>query len=720
MNYLYFVKLPLVRSVVMAVMSLGAGIAAAQAESLEDSARWSWLNLQDWSQQADPAVQLSRLREHVASRNLGLLESDNCVKFIAATGTTRAKEAVTETLDRRYNRTYGQVGVRMSLLAAAEERQRNVLQARFAQQTEAAQTRLLQMQSVAETGRMYVRYMRSQQREKLVEQFLLTNQEAEKVIQRRVAQGFMLKSEGLELQGLPVAAQARAKRESEIQRAALAQMVYLTGHRLGGQVVAPLELPQTCSAAEMMQPDNHPSLEATRLALLGAQERSALTRYGTIEGGIQLNQSLSKDWGGSTGHATGVAVDIAIPWNWREQKNAMAAKLQAERDLAVQQHSQERQKLQMQRQAALAQWHMQADAVEPVLKQYKAAQEALRVAMLRKDALDGDGIAQLIRVRHMLYERALQYVDALESRDLAAVEVSYFVESCVLQTSRHDEAAVVGLKTQAVDAPKAAGSASAEKQSAMNVAALPLGSGWYAWVGREWLRDPQRIEQLPEGTQRLLLSFDEKEILALTQTGKASQQLAELARIAGQRSISLELLLGEPTWVLPSARAHLYSLISKVQKLPFHMIHLDLERSQLPKEQQGNWEHNVLALLSEVSRRSELPISLTTHYREFLLPGFVADLGKVGVREVIPMIYSASPATTLAIMRKIPQLPKGMQIAVAQSIEKELSKEESFFHKGRTEAAGEWKKLVNALSAEIPGFKGIVVQSWDEYLEARP
>lgn len=729
MNRLYFVKRPIVRVAILAAISLAAGTVAAQArkaeplgqESLEESASWSWLNLQDWSQQAHPSVQLSRLKEHVASHNLSLLEADNGVKLIAAAGTTRAKEAVTETVDRRYSRSYGQVGVRMSLLAAAEERQRNVLQAKFAQQTEAAQTRLLQMQSVAETGRMYVRYMRSQQREKLAAQFLQTSQGMAKVTGRRVSQGFMLKSEALELQVLQAAVQVRVKREQEIQRAALAQMAYLTGHRLGRQTVAPLEVSRSCVGADGVQPEDHPLLEATRLALQGVQERSALTRYGAIEGGVQLNQSLSKDWGGSAGHATGVAVDIAIPWNWREQKTAMTAKLQAERDLASQQHAQERQKLQIERQNALAQWHMRADAVAPVLEQYRAAQEALRVAMLRKDALDGDGIAQLIRVRHMLHERAQQYVDALESRDLAAVEMSYFIEGCALQAGRSDEAAEVGLKTSVADVRKVTSVVSSEKQVAMNNGvALPQGTGWYAWVGREWLNDPKRIAQLPKGTQRLLLSFDEKELLALTQKGQASQQLIELARLASQKNISLELLLGEPTWVLPSARAHLYRLISQVQPLPFRMIHLDLERSQLPQNQQGRWEKNIVALLSEVTRKSELPISITTHYREFLLPGFVADLGKAGVKEVIPMIYSASPATTLAIMRKIPQLPQGMQISVAQSIEKELTKDESFFLKGRAEAADEWEKLVNTLSTEIPGFKGIVVQSWNEYVEARP
>ena len=150
------------------------------------------------------------------------------------------------------------------------------------------------------------------------------------------------------------------------------------------------------------------------------------------------------------------------------------------------------------------------------------------------------------------------------------------------------------------------------------------------------------------------------------------------------------------------------------------MVHLDLERSQLSVEQQSGWEKNVLALLTQLMRKSTVPISLTTHYRELLLPGFVDALGRAGVTEVIPMIYSASPATTLDIMRKIPQLPQGMQISVAQSIEKDLAAEESFFLKGKGQAVNEWKGLAQTLKAEVKGFGGVVVQSWSDYVEARP
>ena len=67
----------------------------------------------------------------------------------------------------------------------------------------------------------------------------------------------------------------------------------------------------------------------------------------------------------------------------------------------------------------------------------------------------------------------------------------------------------------------------------------------------------------------------------------------------------------------------------------------------------------------------------------------------------------------------MPPMPEGMQIAVEQRIEKELSAQESFYSKGKTEAAKVWGEIAQSLYAEITGFNGIIVQSWDEYLDTR-
>ena len=58
-------------------------------------------------------------------------------------------------------------------------------------------------------------------------------------------------------------------------------------------------------------------------------------------------------------------------------------------------------------------------------------------------------------------------------------------------------------------------------------------------------------------------------------------------------------------------------------------------------------------------------------------------------------------------------------LAVAQSIEKELPSEESLFRIGRRQALVHWQGVAQALRT-VPGFKGVVVQSWEDYMEAQP
>jgi len=93
----------------------------------------------------------------------------------------------------------------------------------------------------------------------------------------------------------------------------------------------------------------------------------------------------------------------------------------------------------------------------------------------------------------------------------------------------------------------------------------------------------------------------------------------------------VELLLGEPTWVLPQQRAKLLALIDGLRNLPFDALHLDLERGQLEKQQQSSWSEYLLQTLRAVRSRSPWPIALTTNYRELQQPDFTARVHAAGV-----------------------------------------------------------------------------------------
>lgn len=707
----------------------------APVASADTGQPWSWADLQAWSAEQAPAVRLARLKEHVAGSNLKLVESDNGARLIAAAGLARAKEPVTDTLNRDYSRLSGQAGLRWSFLGAEEARRRNVQEARTEQLSSTAQTQLLQAQAVTELGRLYVRYLRSQQREQVARAYLSTRSQIVGRLQERVAGGHMLRSEGLDLQGYYEAAQNRVAKEKEMQRAALQQMGFLTGRRLRAQSVPALALPQTCMNPAMLQDalNTHPALESARYAMEGLREQARHTRYGGVTGGVQLSQSLSKDFGGSPGHATAVAVDVSIPLQWRSQKDAMAAKLQGQYDEAAEQYAQTQGKLQLEQQTVLEQYRLSQGELKSSAQRYAAATEGLRVAQLRAPSLGGDGMVQTIKADNGRYEAAVRYISAAEEEDLAVMDMLYYTRGCSLQVRSDDplQAAVLQRTGAAASAVGADGlvavaqqtrlseEAGVAKPAAAAAAAAPAGTGWYAWKGWQWVQQPARIDQLPQGTQRLLVSFTEEQLQRLAADEQARQGLEQLAQRARQRGIRLELLLGEPTWVLPKGRGNMLALLQKVQSMPFGMVHLDLERSQLPEVQQKDWGRNVLDSLQEAVTQSRLPVSLTTHHRELREPGFLQALQKAGVKEVVPMIYSANAQSTVNVIKQLPPMPQGLDLAVAQSIEKELPSEESLFRIGRRQALVHWQGVAQALRT-VPGFKGVVVQSWEDYMEAQP
>ena len=114
------------------------------------------------------------------------------------------------------------------------------------------------------------------------------------------------------------------------------------------------------------------------------------------------------------------------------------------------------------------------------------------------------------------------------------------------------------------------------------------------------------------------------------------------------------------------------------------------------------------------------PLALTTHYRELQQPGFAARVHAAGVGEVVAMLYVNNPERTATLARPLlSAAPAWLRIAVAQSIESALPAQESSFTLGKARSLQRWDALAHQL-AGLPGFGGVVVQSWEDYRKARP
>lgn len=711
------------------LLVMAATVAGAWSPVLADSPpALSLAELENRARAYAPASRLAQAEVAVAEQRSAATQARQGARLFGGADWSQAREPVTDTLSRDYRRIQGQVGVRWPLLGSRATQERDTQDADRAVTRSRLQRQQVEQAAVQALRRAYLQHQRSAQRSHIAQAFLQDRAEVQSLLLRRRDSGALLEADRLDLTGLYQTVQAVRDSQQAAQDLTLAEMARLSGHPVPAIRDSELLWPESCLSAPALaaQAERQPAVQLAQLDRAAALQHTQHARLDGVEAGVSVAQSLSRDMGGSSGHSTRVGVDFSVPLQWRAQRDAALAQAQADTDRAQALVELRRSEWEAAGQRALADYHLRAQDMAAQMHRLQAAQEALRIARLRLQAFDGDGYSRLITARHALYQAALQVVDSAERRDLAALEVFTLHGDCTPVQSDVAPAAPgpLGVALAALASPlTAAASASTTATTpvqAPRAAQSRQGPGlsWYVWQGQALLDQPERLRELPAGTQRLLLSFTAPQLKALVSpTGRAGLQ-AFMAQ-ARRSDLRVELLLGEPTWVLPEARQQLLTLIDTLRGLPFDGLHLDLERSQLPAAQQQRWSHRLMATLRAVRARTDVPIALTTHYRELRDLTFAERVHAAGVQELVAMVYVNNPERAAALARPHLRGPEGLGFSVAQSIERALPADESSFRAGRTASLERWNALAQLLGP-APRFRGIAVQAWEDYLEAQP
>jgi len=247
--------------------------------------------------------------------------------------------------------------------------------------------------------------------------------------------------------------------------------------------------------------------------------------------------------------------------------------------------------------------------------------------------------------------------------------------------------------------------------------------GWFAWRAQPWLEQPQAmLQRLPASSDRLLLALDAGQ-LHWAATPDGATRVAALVSAALDCGVRVELLLGDPEWVRPAARARLLQLLAPVRHLPFAGLNLDIERAQLPGIALDAWNDGLLQTLGEARAATGWPLTLTTHADDLAEPAFLRALSDRGVAQAIAMAYVSFPQLAqqrlLRVLRARDAAASTLAIGLAQSIESQLANGESWHRHGRAHALRQWEALAAGLRRH-PGFAGITVQSFEAFDSAPP
>ncbi len=249
----------------------------------------------------------------------------------------------------------------------------------------------------------------------------------------------------------------------------------------------------------------------------------------------------------------------------------------------------------------------------------------------------------------------------------------------------------------------------------------PESVGVYVWKsGRLISSEDHRREfwrQLKsQNISRVLLSLDGGQIDSLRDTRERTKLLSLLIDARKQR-IAVELLLGEPSWILPNRRGLLLNIVQDLKDIPFDGLHLDIEPGMFDERLYDRRDiMNQLAdTIDEVSTISPWPLSMSLHYRD-LNPGEGYCLGcrlsKTDIDEITLMIYVSNPVRVAEIASQVARRYPQLQFSVAQSVEPVLGADESHATVGRAELNARLEQLTKKL--EPFSISSLLLQSWSD------
>jgi hypothetical protein len=343
-----------------------------------------------------------------------------------------------------------------------------------------------------------------------------------------------------------------------------------------------------------------------------------------------------------------------------------------------------------------------------------AISEMTRERALRMQQLDEDVIEKYLQAVYQYYRVTMDYIDAQSEKWQVQIKLTEFIDI------KDDPNALVD-NTVLIDPLKKASLALNSGKAKVNGIPISLqgldGLSIYLWDSTTAIDlNPQSFWQRmsEQGINRMLLSLNQKQIDQYTsQPG----QLSNFLKNAKSQGIKVDLLLGEPSWMLRENRGQLLSIIRSLRPFKFDSLHLDLEINQLDSSVSQENAFNYWLETAE----SKWPVAISSHPRYLqknlaAFDCFVCKLYEAGVKEISVMIYVTNTDNAIKTMTPLLADYPNIKFSVAQSVEKQLGPVNSYAGSGKDKFLNQMMKLQTKLKV-YDNFSGLVIQSWQDLQE---
>ncbi len=448
----------------------------------------------------------------------------------------------------------------------------------------------------------------------------------------------------------------------------------------------------------------------------------------TVFGGPAIphpsSNSTQFGYGGAVGFNFRMPLEIiSYRKNEKSRLSSQLGSLQIE-------HTRRKQEINLEFGSTLSRYQQLAQQIKFQRTRLDAARESIRERYLRLHALDGDVLEKYFQAINTYYRAAIEYVDAETEQWKLHIRLRQFVS--VLSNTGERAHPEIGLLSLAEPLQQARQYLSKQSITETKPRILstpsdtytstrfnPTSEGFtvYVWRYDSLLAQPEFWKQSQTlQINRVLLSLNKKEITAIASNPQPINKFLSDAHNHGMR---IELLLGDPNWILPKERMDLLEIIKKLSNVDFDGLHLDIEPDQLEAELAGKTRLEAfIETIRRVKTITSWPVGISIHPRYLVNESSFGlcvpcQLKQLAVNEIAVMYYSLNRPKIVAALKSVMNKHPDLLFSLAQSLESDLGSGSSYAHKPRPVFSNAMQQLRNQLQA--PNFGGLIIQSWQDW-----
>lgn len=678
------------------------------------------LSFEDIKKIAKPSPErlASEMELKISETEYKRFEARNYWEVFGGIGLSRNTEVLNDSNDRDYSSIDGRIGLTYPLLGSKERMTKEKVEAYYNYVIQIIKSDASVLKSNINLRESYINYWALQKKIWITKQYLQDEKVVLEKLSKRVEKGFLLAPDYHEfVSAFELAKRDLALFESE-KEVALSNIRYYSGIELPEFAAEEPALFQLCWKNDNVK-YNFKNNRTNSSLLVMAKELEKEQRLGELTNwdGVGADFTVAQSLGYETNpdgdkHSLSASLNFRMPisvikYN-RFGKEQNANKIERARFLYGETYKKLKQEA-----IDIFGWHESRKSnLRFANERANASNSRLRQEELRIKHLDGDVIEKLVAAKNNVYRTSIDFQDAKQQLYVANNRLRRFFSANCEPSEGHSEQhgfAWYKHKTEArVGIPK--GFARTDHLHNRHK------TGVYVWDSRKLF---QKAEECPDylsklyyqGIGRLLISFDAEQI----ESQDLILRVNKFIRKANEEGIDVDLLLGEPTWILPKGREKLLKIIEILENGSFSKIHLDIEPDQIDSSvyEKEYIEQEFIKTIEAVKKKSAWPVAISIHHRYSSRKEIMDAIVSAGVTEVAMMIYISDREKVATIAHEPIINYPAIDFSIAQSVEKGLGINNSYFSLGKERLLYE----MNMLKAEMvfDNFSGIIIQSWSDY-----